>query len=207
MASTIKLPIGSAPFVLSKLTRVVGVLAYLLEKCSGQSLWFLASLVLWLLGLVSSYTPIGNLEHRAISVRSARLGCAEEVAFGVGDQAGFRKRAVGIVEGDQGGWCACITARGLGDLEHRANSGRSPYWVVPMRLPLASRIRLPNAGPAPLPSLKLLSVVKVWAEAAVFLVPALNRTNTSPPVRLIRPTDFRDVMRFSFRFLRAGPRP
>src|SRR6478752_609106 len=57
-------------------------------------------------------TAAGYLEHRAKSERAALLGCAEEVAVGVGEQAGYRSRVVEIVEADQGGWCACIAARG-----------------------------------------------------------------------------------------------
>ncbi len=179
-----------------------------------RTIFFVASLVSFrwpvvCLVLVSGYTLIGNLEHRAISVRSARLGCAEEVAFGVGDQAGFRIRAVGIVEGDQGGWCACIAARGLGDLEHRAR-----LQDAPPVLGCAEEVTPGVEDQAP----KRWTSPIAFVEAARALSRSGRKLRCSPPQRLIvripdrRYGSFDQLISgmscdFSFRFLRAGPRP
>ena len=70
--------------------------------------------------LMGTEAAAGDLEHRAVAVRSALRCRAEQVAVGVGDQVGLRSSTVGPVEADQRDWGAGVAVGGLGDLEHRA---------------------------------------------------------------------------------------
>jgi len=65
-----------------------------------------------------------NLKHSAEKEGAAEFCHAEQVAVGIGDQAGHRFYAVGAVEADQRGRRAGVTGRSLGDLEHRADADR-----------------------------------------------------------------------------------
>ncbi len=76
-----------------------------------------------------------DLEHRAVIIPpAARYAAArftasraEQVAAGVGDQAGKGIRAIGAIEADQGGRRAGVAGRGGAvdlDLEHRAEPCR-----------------------------------------------------------------------------------
>src|SRR5271166_6495490 len=60
----------------------------------------------------------------AIRIRAAEICRAEQIAFVVGDQAPKRIRTVGAVEAEQDCWSASVTAPGLDDLEHRAQTVR-----------------------------------------------------------------------------------
>src|ERR1700722_15714564 len=62
----------------------------------------------------------GHLQHCPVAVSAALKGRPEQVAVGVGDEAGLRTCALVVVEADQRGGLVCIAGRGLGDLEHRA---------------------------------------------------------------------------------------
>src|SRR5271165_653813 len=72
---------------------------------------------------------LGNFEYGAapviaIRIRAAEICRAEQIAFVVGDQAPKRIRTVGAVEAEQDCWSASVTAPGLDDLEHRAQTVR-----------------------------------------------------------------------------------
>ena len=66
-----------------------------------------------------------DFEHRAAAVRAAKLGRAEKVAVGIGDQARDGRVAVGAIEADQRGRGARVTCGGLRDLKQRAVGPRS----------------------------------------------------------------------------------
>ena len=72
---------------------------------------------------------LGDLIHRAIAISPALRCGAEQVAVGIGDQAGKREGTLGAdaVEADQGGGAAGVAVGGLGNLEHRAAAVRPAY--------------------------------------------------------------------------------
>ena len=92
------------------------------------------------------YEPAaGHLEYRASIMGSAKACRAEQVAVGIDNQAGKRRRPVSAVETDQRGQGPGITG---GELEDRTKTPPSldvPMpRVVPKRFPLASAMRAPT---------------------------------------------------------------
>jgi hypothetical protein len=76
--------------------------------------------------LMSTEAAAGDLEHRAVLVRSTCNRGAEKIAFRVRDQPTFR---IGTLDGvgakaDQGGGGVGVAVGGLGDLERRAFAKR-----------------------------------------------------------------------------------
>src|SRR5262249_20063272 len=71
--------------------------------------------------LMGAEAAAGDLEYRAVAVRTASACCAEQVAVGIGEQGALRGATVVSVEDDQGGGGAGVAVTGLGDLEHRAD--------------------------------------------------------------------------------------